>query len=371
MTGNLSNKILDEYDQEKEKLEKLQDKVKVILKEILEPNKAIIIHDIRARTKSRDSLSKKIDRKPKYSKLSDITDIVGLRVITLFSDTVDEVAKIIKQEFNIDEQNSIDKRKTQEKEPDKFGYLSLHYVAKLSDKRLDITENKIFSDFYFEIQIRSILQHTWAEIEHDLQYKTENSAPKEKQIQRRFYRLAGLLEIADEEFTHIRNDIESYKSGVDDSINEGKLDNVSINIESINQFALQQSLVNEISEAISKRTNVKLYKNSKVEPDTIERLIWLGFENLEQIRIDLEKYKDQIIEFAGLWMNKSNKNYDIFITSEVTFIYLCYVKLALIGDVPGIIEIIKYFSLNIGTQEQCEKFADDILKTYQQIKPSN
>ena len=369
MTDNLSDNILDEYDKEKEKLEKLKNKVKVILQEILEPNKAIIIHDIRARTKSRDSLSKKIDRKPKYSKLSDITDIVGLRVITLFSDTVDEVAKIIKQEFDIDEQNSIDKRKTQEKEPDKFGYLSLHYVAKLSDKRLDITENKIFSDFYFEIQIRSILQHTWAEIEHDLNYKSKSLIPEI--IQRRFYRLAGLLEVADEEFKHIRNDIESYKSGVDDSINEGKLNNVSINIESINQFALQQSLVNEISEAISNRTNVNLYNNRKVEPDTIERLIFSGFKNLEQIRIDLEQYKDQIIEFAVLWMNKSKKNYGIFITSEVAFIYLCYIKLALIGNVPGIIEIIQYFPLNIGTQEQFKKFADDILKTYQQIKPSN
>lgn len=368
MTDNLSHNILDEYDKEKEKLEKLKDEVIRILEKILETHKEIIIN---GRTKSRDSLRNKIRLKnDKYSKLSDITDIVGVRVITLFSDTVDEVAKIIEKEFNIDEQNSIDKRKIQEQQPDRFGYLSLHYVAKLSDKRLDITENKIFSDFHFEIQLRSMLQHTWAEIEHDLQYKTKNSPPKEKQIQRRFYRLAGLLEIADEEFTHIRNDIESYKSGVDDSINDGKLNKVSINIESINKFVQIEPLVNEISKAISKRTNVNLY-NRKVEPDTIERLIWSGFNNLGLIKTDLEKYKDQIIEFAVLWMNKSKKSYDIFITSEVAFIYLCYVKLALKGNVPDIIEIIQHYPLNIGNQEQFEKFADEILKTYQQIKLSN
>ena len=56
-----------------------------------------------------------------------------------------------------------------------------------------------------EIQIRSILQHAWAEIEHDLCYK--NSTPLPRKIKRRMYRLAGVLELADKEFSAVKYDL--------------------------------------------------------------------------------------------------------------------------------------------------------------------
>ncbi|MDZ8033525.1 hypothetical protein [Nostoc sp. DedSLP04] len=366
MTDNVQNNILNEYDNSLKILDKLETKVKELLKDLLEPNKANI-HTISSRIKSKDSLSKKIERKNKYSYLRDITDIVGFRVITLYSDTVDEVAKVVESEFKIDEQNSIDKRKVLE--PNRFGYLSLHYVAYLSDIRGQLTENSSVSDFRFEIQIRSILQHTWAEIEHDLGYKSKNSPPQP--IQRRFYRLAGLLEVADEEFKHLRNSIEDYKSQVEDSINQNNLNNVRIDIESIKEFIQREPLVKQISKAISTKINVPLYENQGVESDIIERLFFSGFSTLEEIKRDLEKYRNQIIEFAVLWISGSNKNNFGFITCEVAFIYLCYIKLALIGNALDIIDRLKLFPLNIGTEEQFKQLADRILKTYKEINKSN
>lgn len=362
MTDNVQNNILNEYDNSLIMLNKLETKVKELLKDLLEPNKANI-HTISSRIKSKDSLSKKIERKNKYSYLRDITDIVGFRVITLYSDTVDEVAKIIESEFKIDEQNSIDKRKALE--PNRFGYLSLHYVASLSDIRGQLPENTSVADFRFEIQIRSILQHAWAEIEHDLGYKSKNSPPQP--IQRRFYRLAGLLETADEEFKNLRDAIEEYKVHVEDSINQNNLNNVRIDIESIKEFIQRELLVKDISKSISIRINVPLYENQSVDSDIIERLLVSGFSTLEEIKRDLEKYRDQIIEFAVLWVRGSNRNDFGFITCEVAFIYLCYLKLALIGNVPEIIKRLQFFPLHIGTEEQFKKLAARILKTYEEI----
>ncbi|MBN3922231.1 hypothetical protein [Nostoc sp. NMS4] len=364
MTDNVQNNILNEYDNSLRILQKLEAKVKELLNDLLEPNKANI-HTISSRIKLKDSLSKKIERKNKYSYLRDITDIVGFRVITLYADTVDEVAKIIESEFNIDEQNSIDKRKALE--PNSFGYLSLHYVASLSDNRGQLPENTLISDFRFEIQIRSNLQHIWAEIEHQLGYKSKNSPPQP--IQRRFYRLAGLLELADEEFKHIRNDIEEYKGQIEDSINQNNLNNVRIDIESIKEFIQREPLVKQISKTISTKINVPLHENQGVESDIIERLIFSGFSNIEEIKIDLEQYRDKIIDFAVLWISGSNRNNFSFITCEVAFIYLCYIKLALIGDVPDIIYRLKFFPLNIGTEEQFKQLAARILKTYKDINP--
>ncbi|WP_242785636.1 GTP pyrophosphokinase [Bacillus cereus] len=112
----------------------------------------------------------------KYSTLNDITDISGIRVITYFSDDVDKVASMIQNEFEIDETNSVDKRTLLD--PDRFGYLSLHYVIKLNTLRTSLVEYQRFKDLKAEVQIRSILQHAWAEIEHDLGYKSKNSIPR-------------------------------------------------------------------------------------------------------------------------------------------------------------------------------------------------
>lgn len=58
-------------------------------------------------------------------------------------------------------------------------------------------------------------------------------------------------------------------------------------------------------------------------------------------------------------------------TCEVAFIYLCYIKLALIRNAPDIIERLKFFPLNIGTEEQFKQLAARILKTYEEINMSN
>ena len=60
--------------------------------------------------------------------------------------------------------------------------------------------------------MRTALQHAWAEVEHDLGYKASEAVPEV--IQRRFSRIASLLEIADQEFVSIRSDLSRYRAEV-------------------------------------------------------------------------------------------------------------------------------------------------------------
>lgn len=168
--------LFEQYENNCDHYEDFIQTTKTLIGDLLLQNK-IQFFFIQDRLKSIESIEDKLIRKEyKYEELKDITDICGIRIITYFSDTVDSVASIIKKEFDIDEKLSVDKRALLS--PDRFGYLSLQYVAKLSRNRLKLTEYQRFSDCQVEIQIQSLLQHAWAEIQHNLGYKTEITVPK-------------------------------------------------------------------------------------------------------------------------------------------------------------------------------------------------
>jgi len=156
------------------------------------------------RVKAPESLAQKVARPDKtYERLEDVTDLVGLRVITYFEDTIEQVARRVEASFRVDVDRSVDKRKLQE--PSSFGYSSLHYICRPPEELL---EGHPEWDWPFEIQIRTILQHAWAEMEHDLGYKSPEAVPRP--VRRRFSRLAGLLEIADHEFVELRRTMRTY-----------------------------------------------------------------------------------------------------------------------------------------------------------------
>src|SRR5438132_8469492 len=160
--------------------------LEVLLPELLNAH-GIRFHKIECRIKERPSLEKKLSRPEKnYAALDDVTDVCVLRIVTHFAAEVDEIATLLEREFTIDRANSVDKRVY--KDPDRFGYVSLHYVISLTSDRSKLTECKAWAGYKAEVQLRTILQHAWAEIEHDLGFKSPIAVPQE--VKRRFARLA-------------------------------------------------------------------------------------------------------------------------------------------------------------------------------------
>lgn len=203
--------------------------VKNILREALK--EGINVHSIEARAKSIDSFGKKAafqsDANPNQPKYTDptnqITDLAGIRVITFFPKTLDKIDEVIKSQFDVTEKT--DKADILLKEG-KFGYQSIHYIIRLKPNRTDLPEYNRFKNLAAEIQARTILQHAWAEIEHDIQYKSVETIPS--LIRRRFMSLAGLLEIADREFQAIQNEDNKLRQEARESVAEGQLEDVEI-----------------------------------------------------------------------------------------------------------------------------------------------
>ncbi len=166
-------------------------------------------HSISGRIKEFESYNEKA-RSGKYiNPKKEIFDIVGIRILTYFERDVFQCVEKISNSFEIFPQHSIDK--ASQLKPDQLGYKSFHLVGELGPAHATIPENNIFREMVFEIQIRTILQHTWAEIEHDRNYKIKGS-PIPGHIRRKLFVLSGLLEVADREFEIVANEIELYKN---------------------------------------------------------------------------------------------------------------------------------------------------------------
>ena len=182
------------------------------------------------RIKTWESVEGKMEKKAdKYSSITDLTDLLGFRVICYFPSQVDEAATVIHRIFDVDEKNSVDKRMMLS--PTAFGYISLHNICSLKKSPAypdELTELK------FEIQLRTILQHAWAEIEHDLGYKTALEIPRS--VRREFSRVAGLLEVADNSFERIKDTLNKYDDETLHAIQNDTAYEMTLDIHTLNLY---------------------------------------------------------------------------------------------------------------------------------------
>lgn len=224
--------ILDEYREKQAVFERLRTIVTERLQQCLDENN-IDVAGMDSRVKTEQSLTGKLELKGyKYRTLDDITDIVGVRVVTFFSDEVDIISALAEKLFDIDWDNTVDKRKMLE--IDRFGYMSLHYICRVPKRIYEDLSMPELNEIRFELQMRSVLQHVWANMYHDMGYKTDVEIPRE--YQRNMSRLAGMLELADEQFSHIRKDITEYRRKVQSLVASGNFDEVPLNGDTFRSF---------------------------------------------------------------------------------------------------------------------------------------
>ncbi|MGN6612835.1 MAG: DUF429 domain-containing protein [Angustibacter sp.] len=161
---------------------------------------------VSGRTKTVASFAGKAERTddghPLYTDpLHQITDQIGVRVITYVRSDVTAVADVLSDQLRVLEDRDMGEVTASE---GRFGYASRHLLVALDDTRAAAASD-LMRDRSAQVQVRTVLQHAWAEFEHDIRYKgvvPEEHAPD---LDRRFTLAAGLLELADSEFSAIRD----------------------------------------------------------------------------------------------------------------------------------------------------------------------
>jgi predicted RNase H-like nuclease len=156
---------------------------------------------VTGRAKSVASFAAKADRlldgRPVYADpLTEITDQVGVRVITYIHSDVSAVADLMSDQLTVLDDRDMGQETARE---GRFGYASRHLLV----------SHPTLGEQPAQIQVRTVLQHAWAEFEHAIRYKGTIPEEHVPDLDRRFTLAAGLLELADREFSLIRDRLQA------------------------------------------------------------------------------------------------------------------------------------------------------------------
>jgi ppGpp synthetase/RelA/SpoT-type nucleotidyltranferase len=199
-------------------------KLETLISELI-GEEAINYLSVAARAKDPASFESKACRshpedsaRPKYDDpLRQITDLVAARVITYLAEAVDRVCEVIEREFEIVEHTDMG---ADVKAQGGFGYASRHFLVRLNEARSELDEYEVLRGLTMEIQVRTAVQHAWAEVEHDMRYKVAIPFERRAEFDRRFLLAAALIELADSEFTAIDT---MYRTLAAEQSSEGEL----------------------------------------------------------------------------------------------------------------------------------------------------
>lgn len=165
----------------------------------------------KSRVKSFESYYKKVlklksEQFSQGNKLIYLTDMMGIRMICAFLEDINDAVEQLKNLFEIKEVEV----KGAQKKFNEFSYESTHVLIKLPDEIITKLYEKypnlehLSDELVCEIQIRTILQDAWAEVEHELIYKTEFS-PFDMPLRRKLASINASLTLADITFQEIRD----------------------------------------------------------------------------------------------------------------------------------------------------------------------
>ncbi len=295
---------MQQYRERRPSLELLAKEAYEVLSSALR-EQGIYVTAIEYRVKAENSLAGKLELKgAKYKSIDDITDLVGMRVITFYTDDVDKVAAIAKSVFDIDWKESVDKRKLHQL--DSFGYNSLHYICRMKS-----------GGPRFELQMRTGLQHVWSTIEHDIRYKGDVKIPRE--YARQFSRLAGMLELIDDEFSRLRMVLTDYRRQIRSLVKDGQLDEVPLSVDSFRSY-LDLAPFDRLNKRIAAVNQAEIYPVSLMP--FLPVLESFGLVTLGDVQRFIEDNSDEAYQLALSQLAVTDLD---ILSSSAALQYLCLV----------------------------------------------
>lgn len=283
------------YEQKRALFSAFTDKLKALLGDLLH-DADVKYHVIESRTKEVQSFREKATRANKrYTKpLEEITDLCGLRLIVYYLDDVEAACRLIERKFSIDENSSLDKGDLLK--PNEFGYRSVHFIVSLPITRSGLAEWRSFAGLTAEIQVRTVLQHAWASISHTLDYKREAEVPAP--LRRKLSRLAGLLELSDEEFSDLRLKEREFSGNVVLELARGETD-IQLDAVSLAGYLAESKLIRFLKQAAEVAGFELLHDDDDYNGRSglIGMCLDVGIKTIGELDVELERSRPWVKDY--------------------------------------------------------------------------
>ncbi|WSB48659.1 hypothetical protein OHA00_15545 [Streptomyces cellulosae] len=226
-------------------------------------------HSVTSRLKSLESFIGKTRRKGYTDPFRECEDIAAVRVVCLFMSDLERIRSAIERTFQVISSQD----KISDSDAATFGYMSHHYICKLSEGYSGPRYDHI-SNLKFEIQVRTILMDAWANVSHYLSYKNEASVPQE--MLKDFHALSGLLYVADRQFETLARASANYAARAERDIVHSGVSVTDLNADTVAALLL------------------KLFPDRQGDydmkhvSDFVSEVRSVGYDDLESLQRDIE-----------------------------------------------------------------------------------
>jgi ppGpp synthetase/RelA/SpoT-type nucleotidyltranferase len=287
---------VEELEKKRELYEGLAKRMKSLLSELL-TEAELDFMAVDARVKTSKSIRLKLEQKHYSDPLAQLTDFCGVRVIAYDLGTLRLICRLIEHEFNVDRPNSGDKRDALGIA--EFGYQSVHFIVSFSEDRLQLKEYHRYRGLKAEIQVRTVVQHAWAVINHKVRYKRPEEMDSE--LARDLNRCAALLEEADKTFHEAILSITKKKGRVVRRIERGDY-KLAISFDSLETYVMHSPVLRNLT-AIA--LNCGYCPAEQLSAEHSERRLWGAKKMCDHLRLhtlkQLDDYLHSAVPWAGEW----------------------------------------------------------------------
>lgn len=285
------NELKDAYDDKLKDFVRLEKAIKATFEYLIQAADIPYL-TVSGRIKDFKSLRDKCERKGYENPFEDNEDFIGIRIITYFLSNISDIEKIIQTEKFVVVSSFAKEDELGDKE---FGYRSTHFILKIPPAWAKTPSFRGLENIKIEIQLRTVLMHAWAEVEHKLQYKGEHSTPSN--VRRKFGRIAAKLEESDEQFEEIIESVGSYVEKVESEIADPKkTEFIEINTETIRVFC---------RENMNKYAGYNKYAESRHYSALATELGEIGYQHISELEKDMKMssaaFKNMIKRKPNFW----------------------------------------------------------------------
>src|SRR6266851_1585002 len=195
----MHDKLLERYESRKDTLSLLAENLELETKEALKelPHVDRIYYRVKGANSFLDKARDATNVPPYSEPLVEIEDQIAGRVLVFFLSDITPVVTLLRKNFT-----QVESHRRRPARDEEFGYESHHLICIIPPqaKPTGWTGTKDMPAT-FELQIRTLFMHAWAEPQHDLGYKASEEMPRE--IRRELSWVAASSWGADQAFERI------------------------------------------------------------------------------------------------------------------------------------------------------------------------